>query len=309
MWAAHASIASHVTDPSVVISSVALALPGVITASLLAGVAAGLTAALHTPWTRRPGDAPVQGSGERTAWRFGAGLGRRLAVTTVAGLVLGLAAGGVILAAYGSGSAVRGLAVTTAAAGVIGGALAALPPVTAVAAGVTGMLVVFGTNAVLTIFQPQLKTLFGAGDTVASQSAAAGWFSFTTALTGGIAAGLTAYLCLRRWAVARWPAYLLAGAAPGLLYLVAELITRLGGAQLLRLASGFSSWDAFAISYLGENRINVALAVGFIGGIIAMIAFGRTLKPPADEPAGDSPAADDLVETAPGAERQEPSTS
>jgi hypothetical protein len=258
------------------------------------------------------------------------GLVRRLGVTAGAGLVLGLAAGGVILMAYGSGPAVRGLAITAAVAGLIGGALAALPPVATVAAGVTGMLVVFLTNAVLTIFQPPLKTFFGAGDTVASQSAAAGWFSFTTALVGGIAAGLTAYLCLRRRAVPRWPGYLLAGAVPGLLYLVAELITRLGGAQLLRLASGFSSWDAFAIAYLGENRINFALAVGFIGGIVAMIAFGRTLKPASDDPAADDPAADgaaddrparedcsgaagpvedDLVEAAPGGERQEPSTS
>jgi hypothetical protein len=144
------------------------------------------------------------------------------------------------------------------------------------------MLVVFLTEAVLTVFQSPLKSVFGAGNTVSSQSAAAGWFSFTSAVVGGLAAGIAAFVFLRRAGAARWPVYLLAGATPGLLYAVAELITRIGGARLLRLASGFSSWDEFAINYLGENRINFALAVGFIGGLVAMVAFGRTLRPTED---------------------------
>ncbi|GAA1798157.1 hypothetical protein GCM10009682_19770 [Luedemannella flava] len=282
MWAAHASIARNLSDPAVAISSVALALPGVITAALVSGAAAGLVAALRlADWAAAP-DGLV------------ARIGRRVAVTAGAGLLVGFAAAVVILGAYGSGSAVRGLAITTAAAGLIAGAQAAVPAVIA-AAGVAGLLLVFLSNAVLTIFQSPLKSLFGAGDTVGSQSAAAGWFSFTSAMVGGLAAGVTAYVYLRRTG-ARWPAYLAAGAAPGLLYVVAEVITRVGGAQLLRAASGFSDWDAFAISYLGENRINFALVVGFLGAIVAMVLHGRTLKP------ADSDAEAD-------ADGQEPSSS
>ncbi|GAA1745529.1 hypothetical protein [Luedemannella helvata] len=289
MWAAHASIARNLDDPAVAISSVALALPGVITASLVAGVAAGLFAALRLaartePATDGVADGAVDDPSETPAepaaspWPgLAARVARRAAVTGGVGLVVGVVAAGVILVAYGATSAVRGLAITTALAALIGGALAAAP-VRITRAGVAGVLVVFLTTAVLTIFQEPLKSLFGAADTVRSQSAAAGWFSLTSALVGGLAAGVTAYLCLRR-AGLRWPMFLLAGAAPGLLYVVAEIITRLGGAQLLRVASGFSSWDAFAISYLGENRINFALAVGFLGGIIAMVLHGRTLKP------------------------------
>ena len=59
MWAAHASIARNLDDPVVAISSVALALPGVVTASLVAGVAAGLFVALRLAARTRVTDSPT----------------------------------------------------------------------------------------------------------------------------------------------------------------------------------------------------------------------------------------------------------
>ena len=79
--------------------------------------------------------------------------------------------------------------------------------------------------------------------------------------------------------VLRWPAYLVAGAGPGLLLLTAEVILRVGGRELLDLASALSEADAVAQTALGTSRIDNAIWVLFVGALTAMIVFGRTLGP------------------------------
>jgi hypothetical protein len=59
--------------------------------------------------------------------------------------------------------------------------------------------------------------------------------------------------------------------------LLAEGITRIGGGPLLRLASSVSDADRAFLLDAGTARVKYGLIVFFLGAIIAMIAFGRTL--------------------------------
>lgn len=273
MWWAQASIARNAVDPVATIDTAAATLPHVIVASILAGVAAGVAAGI----------------------RFAAGPGtpltRRAAVALGAGLVIGVIAGGLIVVAYGSASAVVVLGLTVATAAVIGGALAIIRPIVPISAGVAGTLGVLGVFAAFSAANDPLQKLFGAGSTVSSQLVAQKYFTITQSVAGGLVAGLVAYAYLRRRPGARgralrWPWFLLAGATPGILLLAAELITRVGGARLFGLVSQLSDLGSFGVNYLGGGRLNSALVVAFLGGIIAMVAIGRTMRPAADADPG-----------------------
>ncbi len=82
---------------------------------------------------------------------------------------------------------------------------------------------------------------------------------------------------------ARWPAYLVAGAGPGLLLLLAEVIIRVGGRSLIDLAAALSEADAVAQTSLGTSRVDNAIWVLFVGALTALITFGRTLTPASDD--------------------------
>jgi hypothetical protein len=260
MWSAHASIVDNSAAAPVMIGTAVFALPVVIAASLLAGAAAGL-------------------AGSTRFAKGGGGL-RRAAVGVAAGALVGLASVGVILFAYGARPSVAILAITVGAAGALGGSAAAMRPST-LGAGIVATLGVFVVGVIVNYFQSPLKSLFGARGTPDAQLMAAHWLSFTAAAVSGLIAGLLAHFFLRRHAAAeRWPAYLLAGATPGLLLLLAEGLFRVGGARLLGLVGALSENDRDVSDYLDAARINQALVVGFLGGIVAMIAVGRTLHRP-----------------------------
>ena len=73
-----------------------------------------------------------------------------------------------------------------------------------------------------------LTSLFGADDTVGGTARANARLSIAVALLGGLLAGATAYAALRRrGAGLRWPAYLAAGALPGLFIIGAVLAEHL----------------------------------------------------------------------------------
>jgi hypothetical protein len=259
MWSAHAEMAGGLADASVVLSSAALALPGTVAASLMAGAAAGLVA----------------------AGRFGpAWAGRRLTAGLTAGGVCGALAAGAILLSYGGGWSVGVLAITIGLAGLVGGA-AVTVGLSTLAAGVAATLGVFVTGVLLSLFQPQLTALLGAGDTIASRADAVRMYVYLAAFTSGLVAGLIAYLFVRRRGPdLRWPAYLVAGGFAGVLLLTAEVLTRLGGARLLGLVGQLSAVDRASLIYAGGARVTSALIVGFVGALTAMIAFGRTLRRP-----------------------------
>jgi hypothetical protein len=274
MWSAHASIARETALASVSVGAAAISLPGVIVACLVAGVATGLAAAA------------------RFAGSSGAGWRRRVLVAVGGGLLIGLAAAGVIVSEYGHGPAMTVLALAAAAAGAIGGALTIVRPIAAIGGGVAAMLGVFAVGAGLALVQHPLKSLLGAGDTVSSQVIAADRLFHLSALVSGCAAGLIAFAFLRRRGH-RWPWFMLAGALPGLILLAGEVITRLGGMPLLTAVGQLSIFDQFSVDDSARLRLSNALIVGFAGAVVAIVAVGMTMKS-AEQPAVDAGDAEEL---------------
>ncbi|NJP31974.1 hypothetical protein [Micromonospora thermarum] len=271
LWSTREAIHSAAAGVTA-ISLSAFALPGVISAALVAGAAFALFGV----------DLLARRGRERATLRFVA------AVAT--GLLVGLAAAFAVNLTYADNATTNVIAGTTAAAAIIGGAVAGArtaPVVGAVVAAALGTLIFV---VAFSRARDPLFDLFGAGETQESLLSAAKWVSRTESLLAGLVAGLLAFGYLtwaRRRAIRRdpaapalrWPAYLLAGAGPGLLLLVAEVILRTGGRKLLDLASALSEADAVAQTSLGTSRLDNAIWVLFVGALTAMIAFGRTLGP------------------------------
>jgi hypothetical protein len=260
LWSAHANIRDAGTGVGRLIVA-AYQLPDVIAASTLAGAACGV-AVVTWRATRRPD------------------LGRwaRALTGTLAGLVTGLLVAAVVVLGYGSHRPDLVLALSVMVACAVGGAVVAFPPVKVMATGVAATLGAFVVGVALNVFQTHIVDLFGPGNTAQSHLAAANRAALAESVLGGVVAGLIAFVHLRRrTGDRRFLAYLGAGAAPGVLILLAEVVTRLGGAQLFDLARKISPADHTAVDYFGSARINHALVVLFTAMIIALIAFGRTL--------------------------------
>jgi len=263
-------------QPEEAVDWASVALPGVIAASVLAAASAGTT--VVTVALRRRGSLS-------TLQRWLAGVGT--------GTLTGALVGGLVLLGYGHGSSIVLLAGATVAAGVLGGVLAGLPANGVVVAGLTATLAVFLVESVLQVFQSPLRGLFGGGESSQSQWNAGTRLAVTQALVGGLAAGLVAYWSLRRRQPARsQPAsksgqagqggrrlvsYLSAGALPGVILLIAEVVTRIGGRQVFAAVAGLSEGDKVLLDYWKNSRLNQALVVLFLGAIVALICFGRTL--------------------------------
>ncbi|MGC5306589.1 hypothetical protein [Micromonospora zamorensis] len=282
LWSTREAINSAAAGVTA-ISLSAFALPGVISAALVAGAAVALAA----------GNLLARRYGDWATLRFAGAIG--------GGMLVGLGAALAINLTYIDTSPTNVIAGTTAAAAIIGGAVAGARTAPAVGAVVTAAL---GTLIFVVAFsnaRDPLFDLFGAGDSQESLVNAAKWVSRTESLVAGLLAGLLAFGYLT-WArrralrhdpaapVLRWPAYLLAGAGPGLLLLLAEMIIRVGGRSLLDLASALSEADAVAQTSLGTSRVDNGIWVLFVGALTALIAFGRTLGPAhTDDEPDDSP--------------------
>jgi hypothetical protein len=141
---------------------------------------------------------------------------------------------------------------------------------------VIGSLVRFALGFLEGLFGGRLREAIVRDDSVAAQLAAVGQIGFAMALVGGAVAGLTASVYLRRSGL-KWPAYLAAGAAPGLLLLIADVATRLGGTPLLRAMSGGDVFDERATRLVAATRLSTALVVLFTGAVAAIIVHGRSL--------------------------------
>ncbi|MGC4749074.1 hypothetical protein ACLQ28_25940 [Micromonospora sp. DT201] len=290
LWSTREAITSAAAGVTA-ISLSAFALPGVISAALVCGAAVALT------------------GGNLLARRYGDGATLRFAGAIGGGMLVGLAAALAINLTYFDTSTTNVIAGTTAAAAIIGGAVAGARTAPAVGAVVTASL---GTLLFVVAFsraRDPLFDLFGAGDSQQSLVDAAKWVSRTESLVAGVLAGLLAfgYLSWARRRVVRrdpeapplrWPAYLIAGAGPGLLLLLAEVIIRIGGRSLLDLASALSEADAVAQTSLGTSRVDNGIWVLFVGALTALIAFGRTLSPAHtdDDATGNSDTVADRVD-------------
>lgn len=257
LWSANANIVGTGNALGALIQ-VADALPVVIAASMVAGAA---TAHAALRWWRP----------QRTALRWPAG--------AACGTAVGAVAAGLILIGYGHRSSIVVLAVSVLLAGTVGGALGALQPVLLVAGGLAGTLVAFVVAFALAVFQDQLLGLLGAGTSPASQLAAASRLALTTSLLGGVGAGVVGFAVLRRGSERRFLVYLAAGAFPGVVWLLSEAITLTGGAQVYGLVGGLSEADRAILDYTGQSRLNHGLILLFVGAIVALVCFGRTLRP------------------------------
>src|SRR5262249_51181355 len=117
-----------------------------------------------------------------------------------------------------------------------------------------------------------------------SQLHAASLLSVTTAVVQGLVVGLTAYFYLRRRLESpRWPAFMAAGALPGLILLVGLVLSYIGSSGLSNLSGELSDADRLARDIVSSSGLNQALTVAFVGTIVSMIAIGRTLRRPDDE--------------------------
>lgn len=264
LWIAHSNLATR-ADPLAVPSAAALSLPSIVIGAVIAGAAAGL--ALASLVGRR-----------RTLSAVG-----RLLSGGVAGLVVGLIAGAIILVAYGAQSSIVILAATVAAGAVIGGLAAALPP-TVLAAGLVATFGVLVVNVVVGRFQSPLKDLLGAGVSPETLVSSAYTLAYLTDVVAGVVAGLLAYFYLRRQPGALgWPWFAAAGGLSGLLLLGAYLVTLIGGASLFDKVRQLSPGDATVLTIADNARLTQALVVFFVGAIVAMVLVGRTIKRPEPE--------------------------
>jgi hypothetical protein len=266
---AHASVLGNSTQPDVALGDAALALPNVIAAAVVVGATTALAATLGAP-----------------AWlasRVREGR-RRLLTGLVCGAVLGGSCGGLVVYGYGTYERVAWVAATVGVGCLSGGAIAALPRAVLAA----GLVATFGTLLIGLIagtLQPGLVGLFGGRTTLASLATASWEVAYTVSIVAGLVAGILAFWFLRRYGSRAWPWYLLAGALPGLLLLVTELLTRTGGAPLLDVVRNLDAGDRLVVDFTAWSRLRNAMVVTFIGGLAAMVAVGRTLRAPIDDEA------------------------
>ncbi|MEV4345126.1 hypothetical protein AB0J83_11680 [Actinoplanes sp. NPDC049596] len=270
LWSARATITGR-EDAEMEVTSTAYALPGAISAALVTGAATGL-AVLALIARRRTLGATA-----------------RFAVATGTGLLVGLIGALTVVTINTEGWMYAVVGGTIAAAATIGGALAGFRVPRVVNAIGWGAVTVFVVGFVLNLFQSPLLSALGSGDSQSSQANAAQWFSYGQSFLSGLAAGLVAYKLLRR---ARrlsgeldvpWGFYAVAGGGPGLLLVIAEVLTRTAGSRVLDLAGKVSDLELVVQRMLSGARLDSALVVLFVGALSAMFAVGRTIRPAEDD--------------------------
>jgi hypothetical protein len=261
LWASYGSI--HTSGGgSIAVATAAEALPGVVQATFAGALGAAILAT-----------SAVRGRSSVVRW-----------ITSLAGgLVIGLVAAAVILSVYGHAAGLLSVEVAIAVVGVIGGAFAGpLAIRNSVAAGLAGLLTALVAYRILVAHNVLTHTIkwFGAGDTIDSYLHASSRVAYFNSAIAGILAGYISYRVLKRAdRSARFPSYQLAGAFAGVALLVCELVTRIGGANLLDVVRSISPEDRTLFDLVRPANLNNDLLVLFVGAIVAVIAFGRSLGP------------------------------
>jgi iron complex transport system permease protein len=266
LWSARATITARM-DAEMEVTNTAYALPGAVSASLVAGAAVALAVIAYLTRGGRTLSTTI-----------------RFIIATGAGLGVGLLGALAMLTINTEGWIYQVLGGTIAAAATLGGALGGFRRPQVTAAVCWGAVTVFVVGVALSFLTDDLLPVFGAGSSAGSQTSAVGWLSFTQSVASGVAGALVAYKILRRThgPDLRWPFYALAGGGPGLLLLVSEGLTRTAGARLVELAGKVSELEQVVQQILAQARLESALIVMFVGAFTAMIAVGRTLGKPVD---------------------------
>ncbi len=273
LWATYRQLRDG-DGTDVALASGALALPAIVQTAMLAGLGCGYAArtALH--------------AGDRHP---DAGLFSRWLVAPVAGLLIGALALAATITAYGDVTSTLPIGLTAIAAGLLGGVFAAVPRPAAIAAA--GVVAGFGAFLLETILNSggvanNMMAAFGGkpSATPADVVNASGIVAHIDSAVIGLAAGLLAFWYLHRQGGLRFPAYQLAGAATGLVLLASEALVMTGGSGLLHAVAGLGSFDHTMIDVLNSGRLINGLLVLFIGAVVAVVAFGRTLGPRPAQP-------------------------
>lgn len=261
LWASYGSIHSS-EGGSIAVATAAEALPGVVQATLAAAIGAALLAI-----------SSVRGRRSLLRW----------IMAIAGGLLIGLVSAAVIFSVYGHAAGLASVEVALVLVGVIGGVLAGPNRIrTAVTAGLAGTLAALVVYRILVARNVLTHTIswFGASDTITSYLRASARVAYFNSAIAGVFAGYVAYRVLRRVDdAARFPFYQLAGAFAGVALLICELVTRVGGANLLDVVGAISPEDRTLLNLVRPANVNNDLIVLFVGALVALIAFGRSLGP------------------------------
>lgn len=255
-------------DPAVAAIQVATFLSSVLLAALLVGGAAGIAA--------------IRIFAGKDGARLVGHAGRRALCGVLGGLVAGIIAGGAGYLLEGDLSTTDRFVVGggVAAAALVGGAVTALRPGLMTAAGYLGTVVVIAVLALRSLFLTPLTRLFGGEGTIAKYANAQSNLALVSFIVAGVIAGVAVHLYIRRTGNRLGTAAnVAAGATPGVLALVAQLLTWAFGSSLISSAGGLDLGDTLAFQLAGRYQINGSLALLFAGALVAVLLYGRTRGP------------------------------
>lgn len=255
-------------DPAVAAIQVATFLSSVLLAALVLGGTAG-TAAIRIFAGREGGRLVGHG-------------GRRALYGVLGGLVAGIIAGGAgyLLEADLSTTDRFVVGGGVAAAALLGGAVTAIRPGLMTTAGYLGTVVVIAVLALRSLFLTPLTRLFGGEGTIEKYANAQSNLALVSFVFAGVVAGVAVHLYIRRTGNRLGTAgNVAAGAAPGVLALVAQLLTWVFGSSLISSAGGLDLGDTLAFQLAGRYQINGSLALLFAGALVAVLLYGRTRGP------------------------------
>ncbi len=89
-----------------------------------------------------------------------------------------------------------------------------------------------------------------------------------------------------------WPWFVIAGALPGGLLVVAEALTRFGGSSLVNLVNGFAD-ESPLVGLTDTARLRHGLIVAAVGGIVALMGGLRAPRESDDGGAASESSTED----------------
>jgi hypothetical protein len=206
----------------------------------------------------------------------------RLVTAAGGGVLVGLVAAAAGYSTFAATPAVAAIVAGVAGLSALLGGCAAAPKNTdAVAAGLAATVVLLAFMFLRGWFDEDLLNL------LTRQPDTYRWIGIAGGVVAGMCAGLTAYALLRRRRSAtKLSGYLLAGAAPGALWLLSEIAIRIAAAFLVNTTSQIDQLSDLLMGQTLEAQLNGSLATLFAGGTTAVLAFGMLLpkKKPVNRP-------------------------
>ncbi|ADD41556.1 hypothetical protein Snas_1860 [Stackebrandtia nassauensis DSM 44728] len=196
----------------------------------------------------------------------------RLVTGAAAGVLVGVAAAGLAYYTFSGTPAVATIvAGVTGIAAIVGGCLAAPRNTDAVFAGLCGTVVVLVVMFARGWFAAEINSMMTPGSYQ--------WVGIAFGVALGMLVGIAAVLVLRlRAPRTTLSGYLAAGAAPGALWLVSEVATRVAAGLLVAKGIEPDPISNLGMELILEAQLNGSLAALFTGGTTAVLAFGTLMS-------------------------------